>query len=528
MNFRANRKKWLIAGGIAVAAGVIAVLVTSSIVSRRFTPFIREQAVLYLQERFDSEVELGALQVHMPNVSALRLWWTHGRGAISHVEGSSLSLRHKGRRDVPPMFVLGHFSFDVDLGTIFDPPRVIALVTLDGMQIHIPPKGDRPHISPGHSQGGKSGVVIEQVRIANATLVILPKDKKKIPLQFDLQRVVLESAGKDVAMKYDADLTNPKPPGQIHSTGTFGPWAAGEPGDTPLTGEYTFEHADLGVFTGIVGMLQSSGKFEGMLSEIHAQGQASVPDFRLKMSGNRVPLYTKFDALVNGTNGNTVLKPVVARLGSTAFTTSGGIIKHEGDQRKTITLDVSMPNGNLPDLLPLAMKGEPFMEGKIFLKTKIDIPPLTQKVKEKLLLDGNFVVSEGKFLRSTIQDQIDGLSRRGQGQPKNAEIDEVVSRMTGTFHLRDEVVTFSPLSFSIPGAAVELSGDFDMDKNILDFHGALKLEAKVSQTMTGWKRWALRPADPFFAKNGAGTFLRIKVTGTAKEPKFGLDRGSKP
>jgi hypothetical protein len=31
--------------------------------------------------------------------------------------------------------------------------------------------------------------------------------------------------------------------------------------------------------------------------------------------------------------------------------------------------------------------------------------------------------------------------------------------------------------------------------------------------------------DPFFAKEGAGTVLRIKVDGTTKEPQFGLDRG---
>jgi hypothetical protein len=55
----------------------------------------------------------------------------------------------------------------------------------------------------------------------------------------------------------------------------------------------------------------------------------------------------------------------------------------------------------------------------------------------------------------------------------------------------------------------------------------VRLEAKVSQTQTGWKRWALKPVDPFFAKNGAGTFLRIKVEGNSAEPKFGLDRGHK-
>jgi hypothetical protein len=62
-----------------------------------------------------------------------------------------------------------------------------------------------------------------------------------------------------------------------------------------------------------------------------------------------------------------------------------------------------------------------------------------------------------------------------------------------------------------------------MAADMLDFHGALKLDAKLSQTMTGWKRWLLKPADPFFAKNGAGTFVKIKIDGSSHQPKFGLD-----
>ena len=78
---------------------------------------------------------------------------------------------------------------------------------------------------------------------------------------------------------------------------------------------YTFDHADLGVFDGIAGILHSDGKFEGELDSIAVQGQATVPDFRLKMAGNRVPLSTHFDVLVDGTNGNTVLRPVSGTLG---------------------------------------------------------------------------------------------------------------------------------------------------------------------------------------------------------------------
>ena len=78
-------------------------------------------------------------------------------------------------------------------------------------------------------------------------------------------------------------------------------------------------------------------------------------------------------------------------------------MKHERDFRRTIKLDVLIPKGNLDDLLRLAVKGPAFMGGQIFLKTTIDIPPLTQKVREKIVLNGRFEVSNGKFLRSSIR-----------------------------------------------------------------------------------------------------------------------------
>jgi hypothetical protein len=45
--------------------------------------------------------------------------------------------------------------------------------------------------------------------------------------------------------------------------------------------------------------------------------------------------------------------------------------------------------------------------------------------------------------------------------------------------------------------------------------------------MTGWKRIALKPVDPFFSKGGAGTLLPIKMTDTRQKPEFGLDRKGK-
>jgi len=209
------------AGALLIAVAAISLMIVTSILKKRFEPYIHDAAVRYLQERFDSEVELGSLQIHMPQASTLRLLMTRGRGAVAQVEGSNLSLRHMGRRDIPPMFAIKHFQFGVDLGVLLDKTKRVPVIELEGMEIYVPPKGERPDLRSRSSQESStpppeqhsSGVLIEEVLIHNAVLVILPRDESKIPLQFDIQSLRMESVGKESAMKYDAELTNPKPPG---------------------------------------------------------------------------------------------------------------------------------------------------------------------------------------------------------------------------------------------------------------------------------------------------------------------------
>ncbi|HXJ43025.1 MAG TPA: hypothetical protein VNH18_27335, partial [Bryobacteraceae bacterium] len=234
---------------------------------------------------------------------------------------------------------------------------------------------------------------------------------------------------------------------------------------------------------------------------------------------------TKFEALVDGTNGNTVLKPVTARLGNTPFTTSGAIIRHEDVGKRAIELTVHMRDGDLRDILRLAMKKAPFMQGAFGLDAKIAVPPLSGKVREKLLLNGNFTIVKGMFRNDAVQDKVDELSRRGQGEPTNAAIDDVAYNMRGRFDMRGEVMRLTDISFRVPGAAVRLNGTYDLGADNVDFHGELRLDAKVSQTMTGWKRWAAIPLNPLFAKDGAGTLLKIQISGNAGHPVIGKDKG---
>jgi len=526
-----RRTLWLIAGILAAltAAIIVGVIVGGSILRKRFEPYIREQAVIYLQKRFDSKVELASLYVRIPPSSPAHALLTRGRGTLARVDGSGLIVRWKGRTDVPPVLAVRKFTFYVDLGAVFDSPKVVSQVVLDGMKITIPPKEDsglaqtQGRAADANSESMAANVDIREMVAHNSEVVVMPKIRSKMPLLFDIAYLRLDTAGRGLPMKYDAVLTNPKPAGLIHSNGNFGPWSTAEPGDTPLSGNYSFDHGDLGSFSAISGILNSTGDFAGSISAITAKGRAFVPDFRLKSAGHPVPLSANFEVLVDGGNGNTILKPVRAKLGNTQFTTSGGVIKRNGDLQRSIALDVTMPAGNLTDLLRLAMRDAPLMEGQIALRSRIVIPPLTRQVKDKLILDGQLRISSGKFLRSAIQSKIDSLSRRGQGEPGNEEISQVFSRMMGDFRMENQSITFRSLTFATPGAGVNLTGTYNLADDTMDFHGSLGLDARVSQTMKGWKRWALKPVDPFFAKNGVGTFLRIRIDGSSKSPHFGLD-----
>ena len=54
-------------------------------------------------------------------------------------------------------------------------------------------------------------------------------------------------------------------------------------------------------------------------------------------------------------------------------------------------------------------------------------------------------------------------------------------------------------------------------------HGQLLLDAKLSETTTGFKSILLKAVDPFFRKEGK-TVLPIKIT---RKPSFGSDLGHK-
>ncbi len=114
------------------------------------------------------------------------------------------------------------------------------------------------------------------------------------------------------------------------------------------------------------------------------------------------------------------------------------------------------------------------------------------------------------------------LSRHAQGEPTNQEADSAVSDLNGHFHVENAKVTFTNLNFSVEGAAIILDGSYQLHGREIDFHGQLKLQAKLSQTMTGAKSFFLKPFDPFFKKGTSGAVIPITISGTRDNPVFGV------
>jgi hypothetical protein len=196
-----------------------------------------------------------------------------------------------------------------------------------------------------------------------------------------------------------------------------------------------------------------------------------------------------------------------------------------------VELDVTIAKGEIDDLLKLAVRTDPpIMTGTLQLKTKFDLPPGEPDVANRLKLAGSFQISQAHFSNDKIQNKVDAISLRSLGKPKQAKDnvpDEVSAIMNGVFNLDNGLINFSQLQFKIPGTQVDLTGIYSLDGNQFDFHGKARLDAKLSQMVTGWKSILLKPADPFFSKHGAGTEIPVKITGTKSEPHFGTDFGHK-
>ncbi|MGA7884958.1 MAG: hypothetical protein WCA44_04385 [Acidobacteriaceae bacterium] len=537
---RSRLHRILLWTSIVLAVLIAATIITGDIVLHRVGPIIKARVLATLSARFDSRVELAAF-----HVSTVRGF---------EISGDGLKLWPNHLAMPEPLIQVDHFSFHI-LGwqQLIQTPNYINVVRVSGLEIHIPPKDERahlPHLGSGtpsvappapvndeNPDQPSSQITVGQILIDHATLVFEKDQPGKQPLTFVIHKLALRSVTAGQPMKFAATLINPKPLGDIATSGDFGPFDAQSPGDTPVDGQYSFTHADLGTIHGIGGILSSQGTYSGQLNRLLVDGATDTPDFHLAMANHPVPLKTTFHAIVDGTSGNTHLEPVDGWLAQTHIVASGDVAHVPGQTGLDITLNCKVGPGRIEDILQLTAKSPPIMNGPVQVEAQIHIPPGASTIGARLGVDGTFLLNGIRFTSPRVQNKVDELSLRGQGQAHQAqqEVDamkagnlqaataaNIPSDISGTFVLSSGQIRFSTLDYTVPGAEVKLTGRYLLQSETLDFTGAARLHAHVSQMVTGWKSFVLKAVNPFFAKDGAGTEVPIHITGTRANPQIGL------
>jgi hypothetical protein len=514
-----TRRRWLLVAFVLVLA-VGAILLS---VATRLTPHIRDRAVGALSARFKSDVDLAALQVSIFPRPEL-----HGTG---------LTLRHNGRTDVAPLIRIQSYSASAGLWGLMNSPLRLKTVELDRLEISIPPGGVRgrpqksahatprgsPPEHPGASSAVASRLIVGEIVSRMATLEIVPREQAKLPRVFEIHNLVMRNLGDAGGATFEATLTNPTPRGEITTQGRFGPWQMDEPGKTPVKGNYLFKGANLNTIKGIGGTLSSAGAYSGVLERIAVEGETHTPDFSLDIARQRMALTARFQAVVDGTNGDTWLERVDARLLETPIVARGAVVRTKDVKGRRISLDVAIDDGRIEDVLKLAVKDTtPLLTGRMHLRSTVLIPAGDDDVIDKLELSGTFRLKEARFTNLNVQERIDTLSQRGKGQTASNG-PSVVSQLSGTFTLRRGTLAFSSLSFGVPGATVQIAGAYDLKREHLDFRGHLLLDASLAETTTGWKAAVARVAQPLFRRPGGGSKLPIRISGSPAKPEFGLD-----
>jgi uncharacterized protein involved in outer membrane biogenesis len=498
-------------GAAVLMLGVLSVPIRSDTV--------KERVIALLTEELESEVTIETLEGRVfPRVS---------------VSGTGVVIRQKGRTDIPPLITIDGFEIRGSLRDLMQKPRRVAEVRLRGLQVKIPPGDDGPDADKAEKTDAETQaetrrlqrVIIERFEAPDTVITLIPRRAGKPPKVFTVHHLAMDSLGVSQTIPYIATLTNPVPKGEIETSGTFGPWNVAHPALTPITGKYAFDRAHLDTIEGLAGVLSSTGEFRGPINRIQVQGTTDTPNFQVDAGGQSVPLKTRFTAIVDGSDGDTYLRQVDASFLDTSMTAHGKVTGLEGVRGRQVEVDVNMQNGRIEDLLRLAVHSDkPILRGAARLQARLVIPPEKKKVIDKLRLRGEFVLSQATFTDASVQTKLTGLSRRGQGMNQGETMGDVLSNLRGRFVVENAAARFSSLTFSVPGAAVELAGRYGLRDELIDFRGKLKMQASLSQVAGGGvKGFFLKAFDPFFKKPDAGMVLPIKIAGTRKNPKFGLD-----
>jgi hypothetical protein len=501
-------RRWL---GVLIVVGIT--FVAATVLLRRYFPFSEKSVTESLRETFPSALKVGHFEV---------VYFPHPGCKAEGVTFRSSS----SAPGSPPFVTIQKLTIQGSYADLLLRPHHIARVFLDGLRVQIPPLGNMSDFSGGYLA---SQITIGEL-VAKGAVLEFARARNHLPLRFDVHELSLSSVSAKGGMSYRVTLQNPEPPGEIRSMGHFGPFNARNPGQTAMSGTYSFDRGDLSAFRGIAGILASEGTFSGPLAHVDVQGTTDVPDFEVLRSGHAERLLTHFQAAIDGTNGDVVLNSVDASYMSTGISAKGSVGDKKGWTGKFTSIDFAVRNGRIQDILRLIVRGNRApMSGVTSFQAHVTVPPEGRPFLKEVTLQGDFGIGGGHFEKSSTQESVDKLSETARGQKKaqrdegeNNPADNVISDLRGHVVLRNAVATLTDLSFTVPGADVRMHGTYNVLNEKIDFRGTVKMDAKFSQSTSGIKSLFAKVLDPFFNKKH-GSVLPVRMDGTYHNPHFGLD-----
>jgi hypothetical protein len=501
------------------AAVVVAVGVASGATFLALNwPFTQAAVTKALQDRFARDVKIAKFRVtYFPP------------GCVA--EG--LEFLHRQRKDLPPLITAQTLIISAGYTGLLH--NQVNEVRVTGLHVLVPPKNpnaSRQTYPLTNSTSGKN-LAIGEITADDAVLEFIsgqPGAAKQDKFTLKIDHLILDHVGENDPILFHIRFSNTEPPGEIRSEGRFGPWNEHDPGRTALSGSYTYGHARLGAFQGISGTLSSQGKFGGTLGHIDAVGTADVPDFKVAGSAHQVHVSSNFQAVVDGTNGDTYLTRVESHFGRTTVISEGDVKGHPGQHGKTAMLSMSVSQGRIEDLLRLLTgSAQPAETGDVRFETKVELPPGPQAFLRRLRLDGELGIGGGRFTSVKVQVPVNRLAESSQGETKKqeeADASTVLSNLKGRFSTSGGIAKLSQVSFTEPGTLAQIDGTFNLVDKSLNLRGLLTTDGKLADTTSGFKSVVVKALGPFITKKSV-TVVPFSITGTSSKPSFALDLTAK-
>ena len=498
-------RAWL---GWTLVCVVLAMVVSAVVLLARHWPYSEALLTSALQDTFKTQVTIQNFH---------RFYFPHPGCEADLVTLAGATKSGKPIATVEVLRITGRYS---DL--LFRPYH-LANIELVGLHVRIPAGDERKSVEGAGSGAEPSKISIGAVT-ANGAVLEFEKENEQEPMRFDIHTLRVGSIAATTPMTYEVKMTIPEPPGELESTGKFGPWKAGEVGKTLLRGAATLHRAKLDKYPGIGGTLDSYNNFSGMLEQVEVIGSANVGDFHLKSPGHAERLSAQYIVAVNALKGEARLRNVTAKLGQTSLQVEGSVGKNPKVGKRETSLSFTIPHGRTEDLLWLfSGAAKPTMMGSVNSWGRVTVPKFGEGFVKDLVLTGRFEVENGRFQKAT-QVKANLLSARAQGK-KVADASDApevaVTSLSSDVRIEQGVANFTRLYFELPGARARVEGTYGLSSHQVDLRGNLWTDATVSKDTSGIAATLLKPFDPLFKRKHAGAEVAVVMNGDIDAPHFG-------